>query len=733
MSIPLPAPGFYPFWFWNGVQCEKEISYQLAEMASSGCKGAVLHSRTGNKIEYLSSRWLDLVEYACIEAEKLGLKIWLYDEDGFPSGNASHMVQKLRPDLKQKSLHFEYGKSDPEHPAYAAFKLNELTYVDEKAIPPGTPVLRLNINVIDTHVDTLNPETVRVFINLTHEKYAERCGRFFGNTIEAVYTDDESFLIFSEHCPVWSETLIETLENKLGRDVKPLLAALIEDTPDSPWFRQLYYQTAQELFLKNFITPQRDWCRSHGLIYTGHLCGDEGPRGNAIKNYNSAGAYHDILDIPAIDDYLLDMRDLGYLKRPYTGNDFRIYPGKLKECYPLYTHKLASSCANIKGTGRVSSEVWTFLGWDMPIDFIEKQTLFEISMLQTLLTPHAFYYTLDGEAMNDCPPSYFFQQPCWEMFKKKIPIWSSIAEKFTSSQSCAETLFIVPDSLAQYLDKTAFTNYQKSELFTYDHKIQIMILELMRNHVDFDILEENQLNNIKKDNNSISIGCMKYNKLIVPSFIELSSKTATLISGIETFDETTLADIPAAWDIADAQELLVTPRRGADGKIFYFLQNLSGKSMELKGEFPQGKRLHICDPVRRDCVFYGTTFPDNFTLAHGEVVILQEEADFDSINFEHSVFYKNAVQEIPFTENHDTYSFNGIADILHLEMTDGVAAVSINGSEPIVLWGTGEISVHKFCTDEKNTFTVDFQPSAGVVYGSLKNARIDKISLRKNL
>ena len=72
MSIPLPAPGFYPFWFWNGVQCEKEISYQLAEMASSGCKGAVLHSRTGNKIEYLSSRWLDLVEYACIEAEKLG-------------------------------------------------------------------------------------------------------------------------------------------------------------------------------------------------------------------------------------------------------------------------------------------------------------------------------------------------------------------------------------------------------------------------------------------------------------------------------------------------------------------------------------------------------------------------------------------------------------------------------------------------------------------------------------
>ena len=78
---------------------------RIDEIADSGCRGYALHSRKGNRIPYLSDRWLDLMKFACEESRKRDLKVWIYDEDGFPSGNAGRRVQKERPDLVQKCLH----------------------------------------------------------------------------------------------------------------------------------------------------------------------------------------------------------------------------------------------------------------------------------------------------------------------------------------------------------------------------------------------------------------------------------------------------------------------------------------------------------------------------------------------------------------------------------------------------------------------------------------------------
>ena len=67
-----------------------------------------------------------------------------------------------------------------------------------------------------------------------------------------------------------------------------------------------YRKTAEELFLKNFILPQREFCRRNGLFYTGHLSCDEGPFQNSIGHFSSPFRYLKMLDIPAIDDYLCD-------------------------------------------------------------------------------------------------------------------------------------------------------------------------------------------------------------------------------------------------------------------------------------------------------------------------------------------------------------------------------------------------------------------------------------------
>ncbi len=100
--------GAVPFWFWNGDQQEEEITRQLELAATGGFKGLGIHARTGNKTEYMSERWIELTRHTCEEALRLGLHIWLYDEEGFPSGTVGDRLQKDNPCYQQKLLCFEY-------------------------------------------------------------------------------------------------------------------------------------------------------------------------------------------------------------------------------------------------------------------------------------------------------------------------------------------------------------------------------------------------------------------------------------------------------------------------------------------------------------------------------------------------------------------------------------------------------------------------------------------------
>ena len=729
--MKIPQAGFYPFWFWNGVQEESEIIYQLNEIADSGCKGFALHSRKGNQMPYLSERWLDLVEFTCEEASKRNLKVWLYDEDGFPSGNAGMRVQKNRTDLVQKSLHFSVVPSDPEITAFASFSADGTTVVSEKELTPGTPVLRFELHLNPRHVDTLHPDTVKYFLNLNHELYAKRIGRFFGNTVEAVYTDDESFLVWNENSFVWSEAL----ENELGSSYRNHLGKLVIDQPGSAEFRKKYYRAAQKLFIENFIKPQQKWCHDHDLVYLGHLCGDEGPRSRAIKNYCSPEPYYLAEDIPSVDDYLLDMRDLGYLKRPYTGEEYRIKPyGSERWCYPLYTYLTASSVANRSGVKQVSSEIWAFLGWNMPVEFLEPQTLFDIAMGQTLLTPHAFYYTLKGKAEQDCPPSYFIQQPYWQMLKKRLPVWSRLAERIEAMQRMPETVLIVPDALIAMQNGATLTG-NPDKLAEADLMLQNLIMQMMRRHIDFDLIEEAQIQTSVRDGSVLHAGKMCYTNIVYCTALPLSEQTAAKIAGMNIFGESDLDSIP--HPAAFPEELLVVKRSKNNGNNSWFLQNLSGEPMKLYCSFPE-PNLFIVDPITETAVFRGDAFPETFTLPHGKVLLLEKEWSGRTLAFDNSIFAPlgaeiNLRQQVmPAAELGDLAKqgfagktgnfdyraeFDGSARILELSMTGGVAEVEINGKFAGICWGSDTIAIADFVQTGSNELVVHFANTAGNQYG----------------
>ena len=74
-----------------------------------GFGGFFLHARSGLKTPYFSDEWFDCIRACSEKAKELGLKPWLYDENGWPSGAAGG---KLLSDYEclENYLTFSFGK-----------------------------------------------------------------------------------------------------------------------------------------------------------------------------------------------------------------------------------------------------------------------------------------------------------------------------------------------------------------------------------------------------------------------------------------------------------------------------------------------------------------------------------------------------------------------------------------------------------------------------------------------
>ncbi|MBR2321175.1 MAG: hypothetical protein IKA57_03465, partial [Clostridia bacterium] len=67
--------------------------------------GVFAHSRAGLKIKYLGEEWFDAFDYSAKECERLGLDLYIYDEDGWPSGFAGGVVYQKDEDYLERYLH----------------------------------------------------------------------------------------------------------------------------------------------------------------------------------------------------------------------------------------------------------------------------------------------------------------------------------------------------------------------------------------------------------------------------------------------------------------------------------------------------------------------------------------------------------------------------------------------------------------------------------------------------
>ncbi|MET7683337.1 glycosylhydrolase-like jelly roll fold domain-containing protein [Streptomyces sp. NPDC005423] len=120
-----PRPGFTDppkdsrptvYWYWNGPVTPELVDRQLADLRDKGMYEVVLFSFDNDAMRpvFFTEEWFDIVGHVLRTAEATGMRVWLFNDDHFPSGRAGEYIVKggtvgsrtyaPRPDLRLKAL-----------------------------------------------------------------------------------------------------------------------------------------------------------------------------------------------------------------------------------------------------------------------------------------------------------------------------------------------------------------------------------------------------------------------------------------------------------------------------------------------------------------------------------------------------------------------------------------------------------------------------------------------------
>lgn len=104
------------YWYWGGVITDDIIDLQMAELRDKGIWEVVLFPFNGEDMRplFASEEWFDRVGHTLEVARDTGMKVWLFNDNNFPSGRGAMYVVnggqlgdrtfEARPDLRLKGL-----------------------------------------------------------------------------------------------------------------------------------------------------------------------------------------------------------------------------------------------------------------------------------------------------------------------------------------------------------------------------------------------------------------------------------------------------------------------------------------------------------------------------------------------------------------------------------------------------------------------------------------------------
>lgn len=594
-----------PFWFWNCAMPPDRVRRQVRQMAEAGCGGFFIHPRQGLTLPYLSDEWFERVSLAVEEASRYGLQVWLYDEYPYPSGIAGGLVTANRPETKARILEgaefsasgairreftlgrlvcalaypekdgvidweapldlrsrfgvvltreqFWYWPMPPITTNDKRFMADEGRLVLETELPAGQWRLFVAVEkefrgfkYYDCFVDPLVPGAADEFIRVTHERYAERLGEYFGTTIPGIFTDETE----AGYSPEVEKALAGKV--RLERDWPALRR---EEHPRAREVRLAMRECALRLFHERWEEPIAAWCEQHGLIWSAEK-----------PVWRPSQFWH--VHQPATD---AGHRRVGEAPEPLTA--------QLRA-----NHRAALAAAEQCGTTEVRCENFHSLGWGATLQDQKWATDWLAVQGVNRFTPHAFYATSAGLKKHDAAPSFFVENPYWPHFKLLADYTGRLSAALSNGRDKARIALLYP---------TASLWSGKEEASTARAGLEQLMNQLLAAHHIFHPVDAHAILLGLPHEGALEMGLARYDTLLVPPLggaddgIRIAVEKARA-AGLRVIESDWLAQLESgrALSIQDEAgqeiEALWAAWREAEGQETLFLANTASSTVQAR-------------------------------------------------------------------------------------------------------------------------------------------------------
>ena len=541
------------FWALNHKLEKEEITFQLEEMASNGVGGAILHPRSGLLTPYLSDEYFEMIGWMIKEAERIGIDVWLYDEDPYPSGVAGGKVLAEHPEYRAQTMQFIKKEYNGNTQVFIEFPLNKIVgayairkdgnQIAEKIdLMPYIGLLRTEWrnerkyctyypttytkakpqNRSDTYIPyyalewTTPPGDWTVLVCYTeivkdfwlYPSYVDQLNpdtiKYFIETTYEPYRQRFSsyfgnvikgFFVdepkyLSDPYP-WTNKLPEIFQRDHGYTFEDALIALLTDAEDSEKKRCDYWETVQNLFLRTFPQQVRAWCDENNLLLIGHCSPEEEPV-DQVRYTGSISYFMRSMSIPGTD----------FITNQIGGSKYPILA-----LSPILTASTSRQFSN----GLALCETYGVSEWQLRHSDI-------ISIANWLFTHginififHVFMYSMDGYRKKDAGPSEFYQNPSWKFFNTLSEYMQRVSLFFNKNIPSINTAFYYPFSSWMSL-----FGIHHDGAFLIRDEFTFLMHELISSHWQFDFVNDKDFEQAGIQNGTLIVGNASYSKIIVP-------------------------------------------------------------------------------------------------------------------------------------------------------------------------------------------------------------------------
>lgn len=546
-----------PFYWQCGDHTEL-IPQQIQRIHDSGCRAFCVESRPHP--DFVGDGWWRDMDIILAEAQNRDMKVWLLDDDHFPTGHAAGMIAKKYPELRQWELierHVDVVGPAPDTSilvkpdddeniligAYAykrrADELETCHYepvdLTDKInagyilwdIPDGVWRVffyyRSRRGGMAEYIDMIDSDSVRVLIDAVYESHYEHYKQYFGNTFAGFFSDEPCLgnQVFGEQrfdfgfyeakigkhglALPWNENLLARMRNQLGYDPIPHLNLLWYEDGEKgdrqASIRHAYMDAVTSLYSECFNKQIADWCHDHGVQYIGHIIEDMNchMRGG-VGHYFRALRWQDMSGIDIVLHQVMPgMSDYIHTVSCATGTGAGSF-------YEYILAKLGASLAHLTPSmqGKAMCEVFGAYGWG------EDSTMMKFLIDHLLVrginhfVPHAFSPKFP---FDDCPPHFGAEghDPSFEAFGALMEYTNKAAHLLSGAvhKANAAILYHVDGEWASRFSNAS--NMEPIAVALYD------------SHIDYDIVSLDMLDELATvDQNRLCICQECFDCLIVP-------------------------------------------------------------------------------------------------------------------------------------------------------------------------------------------------------------------------